>query len=209
MRWNVVDTRDQVTADVGEWESVEITPVAPVAATRYPRVTIAGGLLVLGAIVGFGFWPAESSGPAIDLGTGECSPISASPAAAGASPSRDRPPDFGLPSVPPVFEKRFPIVVLMPAPEEVVLGAQVVVAGRVNGTGPGPAEATASRLHVAILAGANLIGEADFDVIGAAFAGSIPVVEQTRGQIVELRVSDGRRPSQVLMTHHFVLGPGR
>jgi hypothetical protein len=108
-----------------------------------------------------------------------------------------------------VIEAKPPIVLLMPAPGEVILGPWVALAGRVNGRRPGPAVANASWLHVVIVLGDAMVGEADLQVVGQGFAGSIPIVEQARGKVAEIRISDARRPDQILIKQKIVLGPDR
>ena len=206
MRWITADDDDQGAADADAWESVEITPVAPVTATRRPRAALAGGVLVLGVVVGAGLWPVGSAGPAADTGTAQCPATDATPAAGGAGPSIDISPTGEAHSV---IEPKPPIVVLMPAPGEVILGPWVALAGRVNGTRAGPAVANASWVHVVIALGDAMVGEADIRVVGQGFAGSIPIVEQVRGKVAEIRISDGRRLDQVLVEQTVVLGPGR
>jgi hypothetical protein len=206
MRWITAYDDDHGATDPDDWESVEITPVAPVTATRRPRAALAAGVLVLGIVVGAGLWPVGSAGPATDTGTGQCPATDATSAAAGAGPSIDISPKGEAHSV---IEPKPPIVVLMPAPGEVILGPWVPLAGRVNGTRAGPAVANASWVHVVIVLGDAMVGEADLRVVGQGFAGSMPIVEQARGKVAEIRISDGRNPDHVLVEQTVVLGPGR
>jgi hypothetical protein len=200
---------DHGATDPDAWESVEITPVAPVTATRRPRAALAAGLLVLGVVVGAGLWPVGSAGPATDTGTDQCFAAGARPAVGGAGPSIDSALKADGPLASSVIETKAPIVLLMPAPGEVILGPWVALAGRVNGTRPGPAVANASWVHVVIALGDAMVGEADLRVVGQAFAGSIPIVEQARGNVAEIRISNGRNPAHILVQQKVVLGPGR
>jgi hypothetical protein len=209
MRWITASDDDHGTADPDAWESVEITPVAPVTATRRPRAALAAGLLVLGVVVGAGLWPVGSAGPATETGTQPCVATGAGPAAGGADPSMDSALKADVPVASSVIETKAPIVLLMPAPGEVILGQWVALAGRVNGTRPGPAVANASWVHVVIVLGDAMVGEADLRVVGQGFAGSIPIVEQARGRVAEIRISDARNPDHMLLGRKVVLGPGR
>jgi len=207
MRW-ITAYDDQGAADPDAWESVEITPVAPVTATRRPWAALGAGLLVLGVAVGAGLWPVGSAGPATGTGTEQCFATGARPAAGGANPSVDGALKADVPMPSSVIETKAPIVFLMPAPGEVILGPWVALAGRVNGTRPGPAVANASWVHVVIVLGDEMVGEADLRVVGQGFAGLIPIVEQARGRVAEIRISDSRRVDHVLVAQGVVLGPG-
>lgn len=209
MRWITAYDDDNGATDPDAWESVEITPVAPVTATRRPRAALAAGLLVLGVVVGVGLWPVGSAGPATDTGAEQCFATDAIPSAGGAGPSIDSALKADLPLASSVSKTKPPIVLLMPVPGEVILGPWVALAGRVNGRRPGPAVANASWLHVVIVLGDAMVGEADLRVVGQGFAGSIPIVEQARGKVAEIRISDARRPDQILIKQKIVLGPDR
>jgi hypothetical protein len=209
MRWITAYDDDHGATDPDAWESVEITPVAPITATRRPKAALAAGLLVLGVVVGAGLWPVGSAGPATDTGAEQCLATGATPAAGGDSPSIDSAIKADLPLATSVIETKPPIVLLMPAPGEVILGPWVALAGRVNERRPGPAVANASWIHVVIVLGDATVGEADLRVVGQSFAGSIPIVEQARGKVAEIRISDARRPDQILIKQKIVLGPDR
>ena len=203
MRRNVTDTPDQGSADVGTWETVEITPVARVAAIRRQSTMLVGALLVVGAVAGAGLWPVDSAIRQTDSGTGPCLATTTSTPAVHATI------DAGPPVAASVDVTPWPlIVVLMPAEGEVILGPVIAVAGRISGPGPGPARAQPGWLHVAIVVDDGVIGEADLQVIGRGFVGSVPVVERARGQSVDMRVSDPRRPDRALLEQRFTLGPG-
>lgn len=207
MRWITAYDDDDGATDPDSWESVEITPLAPVTATRRPKAALATGLVVLGVVVGAGLWPVGSAGPATNTGTEQCLAAEATPATGGADPSIDSALKADTPLATSVIETKPPIVLLMPEPGDVILGSLAALAGRVNGTRSGPAVANASWLHVVIVVGDALVGEADLRVVGQGFAGSIPIVEQARGQVAEVRISDARRPDQILIKQKIVLGP--
>jgi hypothetical protein len=209
MRWITAYDDDHGAAAPDAWESVEITPVAPVTATRRPRAGLAAGLLVLGVVVGAGLWPVGSAGPATETGNEPCFATRGRPAAGGADPSVDSAFKADVPLASSLIETKAPIVLLMPAPGEVILGPWVALAGRVDGTRPGPAVASASWVHVVIVLGDAIVGEADLRVVGQGFAGSIPIGEQARGKVAEIRISDGRNPDHMLVVRKVVLGPDR
>jgi hypothetical protein len=191
MRWNDTDQGLQSAADIEPRETVEVIPIAPLAAGRRESVTVIGGLLVLGAVVGVGLWAGEASVPRSVSGS-EAS-LTTSGATSGADPTIDHP---GAPSASSVVVATPPqIVILLPAADEVILGSVIVVAGRVGDPRPGPAQLHPSVLHVAVING---------DVV----VGSLQVLERTRGQVVILRVSDRQRPDRILIEQRFVLGPG-
>lgn len=208
MPWNLADTGNEGTADRGAWETVEITPIGPVAPIRRQRAALAGGLLVLAAVVGVGLWPMDAPGPPVDAGDEQCPVTEPKPAGVGASPSIDVAPNANATRAPLAVATNPSIVVLMPAPEEVILGAVVAVAGRVEGVRPGPAGARASWIHVVIVAGDAMLGEADLRVVGQSFIGWVPVDAPARGQVADVRFSDGRRPDRILFEQEVVLGPG-
>jgi hypothetical protein len=210
MRWITAYDDDHGAVDPGAWESVEITPVAPVTATGRPWAALAAGLLVLGVVVGAGLWPVASARPAAGTGSEQCpAATNATSAAGGVGPSSVPASKPDVPLATSVIETRPPIVLLMPGPGEVILGPWIALAGRVNGTRRGPAVASASWVHVVIVLSDAMVGEADLRVVGQGFAGSIPIVEQARGNVAEIRISDGRNPDHTLVDQKVVLGPGR
>lgn len=208
MRWNITDDGDHGTAGLGVWESVEITPIAPVATTGRPRATLAGGLLVFVAIVGAGLWPGMVAGPPADAGAQPCPTPRATPGDAGTGPSIEGTVAPGVPEPTSMILMRPLVSLFMPLPGEVVLGASVLVAGRVTTGRPRTDVASSSSLHVVIVVEGTPIGEADIPVNGDEFVGSLHVIEQARGTIAEIRISDGRRPDQILVQQTLVLGPG-
>jgi hypothetical protein len=210
MRWITAYDDDNGATDPDAWESVEITPLAPVTATRRPRAALAGGLLVLGVVVGAGLWPVGSARPAAGTGSEQCPAATDATSAAGGVGSSSVPankPD--VPLAASVIEKKPPLAILMPSPGEVILGPWVAIAGRVDIAGRGPAEVVGPWIHVDIVIGGELVGEADLRVAGHGFAGSIPIVEQARGRVAGIRISDSRRVDHVLVEQKVVLGPGR
>jgi len=200
MQWNEPHTRDASAEDDRAWVTVEIAPVAQVAAKGRPRVTLVGGLLVLGILVGVGIWPLGSAVPVASLGNAHDCATTPSATPVELETDADLPVGASVAAPPP-------IVLLMPAEGEVVVGTVIPLAGRVSGPRPGPAEAQPASLHVVIVIGDAILGEADVQVAGHGFVGAIQVPEPSRGRIADLRISDGRHPDQVLLQQRFVLGP--
>lgn len=200
MQWNEPDPRDASAEDDGAWETVEIAPLARIAAKGRPSLTLVGGLLVLGTLVGVGIWPLESAVPQAS---------SSFPHDCATTPSA-KPVEVEIAADLPAAESVAApprIVLLMPAEGEVVVGTVIPLAGRISGPRPGPAEAQPAILHVVIVIGDAILGEADVQVAGHGFVGAIQVPEPSQGRIADLWISDGRDPDQVLLQQRFVLGP--
>lgn len=183
-----------------EWpDAVEIGSVGPIASRRRFNVTLAAALLLFGSVIGAGLWPTDSAAP-IESPVGDCQPPSDAP-----------PTDEGPASTPLDGGKgrRPSLVILIPARGEVVLGSEVIVAGRVvNGRAAGGRNLAPS-LHGSVAIGDEVVGEADFSAVGSVFVGSISLPAPTQGEIAELRVTDVRRPGIVLFEQPFVIGPHR
>jgi hypothetical protein len=202
MRWNVTDLEDQPAGvDTAAWETVEIMPVAPVAAMGRTSATLVGALLVFLAVIGAGLTSLDSPTPGDDPGGGIFMD------AAGADPVAQVTNEAATPCARSAVATASALMVIMPAEGEVILGEIVPIAGRIVRTRPDGGDVQPSAIHVSVVAGGTELGGADLTLVGAAFAGSIQVVEQGRGQIVELRVSDRDHPNEVLLEQRFVLGP--
>lgn len=210
MGWNVTTTDDLAASDTEAWETIEVAPLARVGSIRRKGATLAGGLLVLGAVVGAGLWPVGSEPSQTGSEAETCPPtedaVSSPPgamSAIGPTPLAD------ASTHPSPIVARSPIVLIMPAHGEVVLGDVMAIAGRVTQTRDGPGEANVEWLHVVITTGAAVLGEADLRVVEQGFVGWVPIDAPARGQSGDVRISDGRRPDHILFEQEVVLGPGR
>jgi hypothetical protein len=189
-------------------EIVELTGTAARLGPGRSVTWLVCGTVVLGMVVGLGLVGRMET----RVGSGGNGPGKAAVARGdvaheslipGSNDVRPAPPGLGTTpgSTPPRHQR---IVILLPAPGEVILGAIVPVAGRIAGPGP-PRGVVLTVVHVAIVAENTTLGEADLPIVGGRFAGWVEVMAPVRGRVVVIRAWDALRPSRGPSIQEFVL----
>ncbi len=189
--------------DMPSPEIVELTGATTELGPGRTVAWLACGAFILAVVVGLGVagrmgvGVGSSDGPVPgDPASAPGGPTTVSPRALGPTPgSSGRPPQQ--------------IVILLPAPGEVILGGLVPVAGRIEGPGPPRGMTPVTMVHVAIAAGNTTFGEADLPVDGGRFAGWVEVTVPVRGRVVEVRAWDALRLNVPASIQTVVLGAKR
>ncbi len=200
--------------DMPSPEIVELTGATTELGPGRATAWLACGAVVLTVVVGLGV--AGRMGVGVGSSDG---PVPGDPASAPGGPTtvsqatvpHDAGPSPRALGPTPGSSGRPPqqIVILLPAPGEVILGGLVPVAGRIEGSGPPRGMTPETMVHVAIAAGNTTFGEADLPVDGGRFAGWVEVTVPVRGRVVEVRAWDALRLNVPASIQTVVLGAKR